>query len=76
VKNAGKNIVKRTKMNKWTRLSAQIIDEIEEQIFSSNPRLNKMRFKGNSLLYGIPYYNCEEHIAKIIKNSMRKRKQK
>ena len=63
-------------MNKWTRLSAQIIDEIEERIFSSNPRLNKMRFRGNSLLYGIPYYNCEDYIADLIKNAVKKNTRK
>ena len=60
-------------MDSKRKLAIEIIDEIEEQIFAANPRFAKMRFRGNSLLYGEDYYDVEDWLCELLKTSIKRK---
>ena len=60
-------------MERYRKLAIEIIDEIEERIFAANPRLAKMRFRGNSLLYGEDYYDVEDWLCELLKTSIKRK---
>jgi len=55
------------KMDKYQKKANEIIELVEDTIMASNPRLHKMKFKGDTLLYGEPYYDLEDEIAEMLK---------
>ena len=57
-------------MDSNRELASEIIDEIEDGIFAANPRLAKMRFRGNSLLYGEDYYDVEDWLCDLLKKKI------
>ena len=59
--------------NKYEKLAAEIINEVESTIRQANPEVEAMASEkeGNTLLYGQAYYDLENYIASVLEERQR-----
>lgn len=60
------------KLQKERTLASEIIDIVEDAIRKAHPSVNKIGkgCQGNTLLYGEKYYDLEDTLTKILRNSI------